>query len=188
MTKLIRPFEALLPIAFVLGLACHGAGPKSSQALQVPAAEAEDSIVRFFYQPNPSSYFHVALVFRAVSEADPKWNTAPVQDVGRTAYITGSEMDGILRKLSDLRLPWVRSNVVEPLETYKTIHSFAGMNVKVLSSKTTATAAIRPEDICSTLAALDQVLQTPRALWEFQRFRTQYNCRAPNFNAKAYPD
>jgi hypothetical protein len=175
-------------LAFILVFATQTEVSGSSQTLQLPAAADKDSIVRFFYQANPSSYFHIALIFRVVSETDPKWNTAPVHDVGRTAYITRLEMEGILKRLSDSQLSWTVSNVVEPLETYKTIHSFGGMNVKVLSSTTTAKASIRPEAICTTLAPLDQALHTPRGLWEFQRFRIQFHCKAPSFNPKTYPD
>ena len=161
---------------------------RSPQTSQLPTAATQDSVVRFFYQPNPSSNFHVALLLRVVTGSDARWNTAPLYDVGRTAYITDSEMQDFLKGLSRSGLSWTVSNSVEPLETYKTIHSFGGMNVKVLSSRATAKASIRPDMICVTLAPLDRVLHTPRALWEFKFFRTQYHCRVTNFDPKAYPD
>jgi hypothetical protein len=186
---MIRGNRAIaIALPFILVFASQTRVSGSLQTLQFPATANKDSIVRFFYHPNPGSYFHIALIFRVVSETDPKWNTAPVHDVGRTAYITRLEMEGILIRLSDSQLSWTVSNVVEPLETYKTIHSFGGMSVKVLSSTTTAKASIRPEAICTTLAPLDQALHTPRGLWEFQRFRIQFHCKAPNFNPKTYPD
>lgn len=186
MTRTMRPIAITLQIVFAFIFEIHLSG--ALQTSQFPTAANKDSVVRFFYQPNPSSYFHVPLLFRVASTADQKWNTAPLSDAGRTAYITASEMDDLLKKLSKLRLSWIFSEGAEPLETYKTIHSFAGMNITVLSSRTTAKASIRPHEICTTLAPLDQILHTPRALWEFQLFRIQYHCRVPNFDPKAYPD
>src|SRR5262249_36866632 len=59
-------------------------------ALTLPAGK--DSVVRFFYQPPEGEYFHFPLVFRVVNEKDPRLNTAPPLDTGRTAYISISEM------------------------------------------------------------------------------------------------
>jgi hypothetical protein len=144
--------------------------------------------VRFFYQPSESEYFHVALLFRVVEKNDPRLNTAPVFDVGRTAYISLSEMQQLMTSLSRFSLHWDESAKVEKLETYKTIHSYHGLGIKVLSANGTAKATIEPDKICETLAPLDDALRAPRALWEFQLFRSQYRCRVPDFNPNAYPE
>ena len=154
--------------------------------LTLPADK--DSIVRFFYQPVPGTYLHVALIFRVVDNKDPRLNTAPVFDEGRTAYISLSDMQRLIGGLSRLRVSWEVSPKMESLETYKTSRLCGIMVVKVLSPRGTAKAAIVPAKICETVAQLDAALQTPRALWEFQLFRLQYDCRVPNFNPKAYPD
>jgi hypothetical protein len=149
----------------------------------------KDSVVRFFCQPPDGEYFHVALLFRVVKKKDPRWNTAPVFDVGRTAYISLSEMQQLMTKLGHISLRWDESAKIESLETYKTIHNFGyGMGIKVLSAKGTAKATIDHDKICETLAPLDAALQTPRALWEFQGFRLQYHCRVPAYNPDAYPE
>jgi hypothetical protein len=57
----------------------------------------KDSVVRFFFFPAHNNYFHVALLFRVVEENNPQWNTAPVFDEGRTAYISFSENERPLR-------------------------------------------------------------------------------------------
>jgi hypothetical protein len=179
-------------ICFLLLVTFASAPRSSSQAtsqghtLTLPADK--DSVVRFFYQPDHNNYFHVALLFRVVDENDPRRNTAPVFDVGRTAYISISEMRKLLTALSAASLSWEESTTVEGLETYKTIHSYRGMGVKILSSKGTAKATIQADKICETLAPLDGALRTPRALWEFQLYRLQYDCRVPSFDPKAYPD
>ncbi|MBZ5597922.1 MAG: hypothetical protein LAN83_06330 [Acidobacteriia bacterium] len=161
-------------------------GTSATHALTLSADK--ESVVRFFYQPNDSNYFHVALLFRVVEGSDPRWNTAPVFDVGRTAYVSFSEMRQLMTALSAANLSWDESAKIEGLETYKNIHSYRGMGVKVLSANETAKTTIAADKICETLAPLDAALQTPRALWEFQLFRTQYHCQVSNSNPKAYPD
>jgi hypothetical protein len=160
----------------------------ASQGHGLTLAPDKASMVRFFYQPLNGEYFHFPLVFQIVNDNDPRLNTAPQSDTGRTAYISLSEMQRLIAALSDLRLLWRESEKVESLETYQTIHLHSSMRVKVFSSKGTAEAAIRPGNICKTLAPLDAALETPRALWEFQLFRAQYHCKVPNFNPNAYPE
>jgi hypothetical protein len=176
----------LLLVTLMIALWSSGHAVSQGHALTLPADK--DSVVRFFCQPPESNYFHVALLFRVVEKNDPRSNTAPVSDVGRTAYVSLSEMRQLITSLSAAHLSWDESTKVEALETYKTIHSYGGMGIKVLSANGTAKAAIEPKKICETLAPLDDALQTPRALWEFQFFRSQYNCRVPNFNPNAYPE
>lgn len=155
--------------------------------LTLPAGK--DSVVRFYCQPPESEYFHVALLFRVVEKTDPRWNTAPVFDEGRTAYISLSEMHQLMIKVGHLSLRWDESTKIESLEAYKTIHSHGyGMDIKVLSAKGTAKATIKPSKICETLAPLDSALLTPRALWEFQNFRLPYHCPVPGYNPDAYPE
>jgi hypothetical protein len=176
----------LLLVTFASGPRSSSQTPSQGHTLTLPADK--DSVVRFFYQPDHNNYFHVALLFRVVDENDPRWNTAPVFDVGRTAYISFSEMQELNTALSVAHLSWEESTTVEALETYKTIHSYRGMGIKILSSKGTAKTTISADKICEALAPLDAALRTPRALWEFQLYRLQYDCRVPNFDPKAYPD
>jgi hypothetical protein len=159
-----------------------------SQGHPLSFAAGRDSVVRFFFQPPDGEYFHFALLLRVAKKDDPRWNTTASSDVGRTAYVSLSDMKRFMTRLTLLSLQWDESPNVESLETYKTIHSYGyGMGIKVLSANGTAKALIAPDKICETLASLDSALLTPRALWEFQRFRLQYHCRVPNFNLDAYP-
>jgi len=151
-------------------------------------AADKDSVVRFFFVPAYNNYFHVALLFRVVEENDPRWNTAPLLDVGRTAYISLSEMQGLFAALSAEPLSWEESTKIEDLETYKTIRNDGRMDIKILSSGGTAKSGIPPKQMCETLTRFDPALRTPRALWEFQFFRRQFDCLVPNFDPKAYPD
>jgi hypothetical protein len=161
----------------------------ASQRNALTLLAGNDSVVRFFYQPPDGEYFHHALLFRAVKKGDPRRNTVAYSDVGRTAYISLSDMERLMTRLARLSLRWDQSATIESLETYKTIHSYGyGMGIKVLSANGTAKSLIAPDKICETLHSLDGALLTPRALWEFQGFRLQYHCRVPSYNPDAYPE
>ena len=188
MLQAIRAAHICLSLAWVLACAPWGSSQAVSEGNTLTLPADKTSVVRFFYQPADGRYFHFPLVFRVVEENDPRLDTAPVFETGRTAYITVSEVQRLIGEFSHLDLSWHESPEVESLETYKTVHSHGGMSVKVLSAKGTAEATIRPNNICKTLGRLDAGLQTPRALWEFQFFRFNYHCQVPNFKPKAYPD
>jgi hypothetical protein len=161
----------------------------ASQAHALTLPPGKDSVVRFFYQPPDGEYFHVALIFRVAKENDPRWNTTAYSDVGRTAYVSLSDMQQLITNLAHLSLRWDESAKIERLETYKTIRSYGyGMGIKVLSEKGTAKATIEHDKICEALSPLDGALLTPRALWEFQGFRLQYHCQVPGYNPTAFPD
>jgi hypothetical protein len=160
--------------------------PNQNHALTLVADK--DSVVRFFFVPVYNNYFHVALLFRVVEENDPRRNTAPLLDVGRTAYISFSEMRGLFAALSVEPLSWEESAKIEELETSKTIRNDGRMDIKILSSGGTAKSGIPPKRMCEALAKFDTALRTPRARWEFQFFRRQFDCRVPNFDPSAYHD
>jgi hypothetical protein len=160
----------------------------ATQSHPLTLAADKDSVVRFFFIPAYIAYFPGPLVIRVVEENDPRWNTAPVSDVGRSAYITLSEMRGLFAALSAEPLSWEESPKIEELETYKTIRNDGRMDIKILSSGGTAKSGIPPKQMCETLAKFDAALRTPRALWEFQFFRQQFDCRVPNFDPLAYHD
>jgi hypothetical protein len=108
--------------------------------------------------------------------------------VGRTAYISQSEMKQLLARLAQPPLQWDESTKIESFESYKTIELDRRMHVKILSINGTAKSSISPNDICATLSRLESALQTPRALWEFQLFQMGYQCHVATFNPDAYPD
>jgi hypothetical protein len=146
----------------------------------------KDSVVRFFFFPDHDNYFHAPLLFRVVEENDPRWNTAPVTDQGRTAYISLPEMRAVFTALSAEPLSWEESTKIEELETFKTIRNDGRMDIKILSSGGTAKSGIPVKQMCETLARFDPVFRAPRALWEFQFFRQQFDCPVPNFDPMAY--
>jgi hypothetical protein len=189
MARVNRVTQTCFLLLATLTSAPWASSQATSQGHGLTLPAGKDSVVRFFYQPPDGEYFHVALIFRVIQENDPRWNTTAYSDVGRTAYVSLSDMQQLITDLAHLSLRWDESAQVETLETYKTIHSYGyGMSIKVLSGKGTAKATIEHDKICETLAPLDGALLTPRALWEFQGFRLQYHCRVPSYNPDAYPE
>jgi len=147
----------------------------------------ETVAIRFFFQPAGDS-FHVPLVFRVVNETDPRLNTAPILDSGRTGYISLSEMQQLLPRVAHLHLFWRQAETVEVLGSFRLLNRSVNMDITIVSSHGTARAVLDHRTICETLSPLDSTLKTPRALWEFQLFRQGYGCKVPGFNYDAYPD
>lgn len=148
----------------------------------------ETTAIRLFYN-NESDYFHFPLIFRAVEQRDPRLNTAPMVAEGRTVYISQTEMQSLLRGLAQLDLPWQESKKVETLGSFKRLRPWSdSMEILVACSKGTARVKVDPKKICEILKPLDSALKTPRALWEFQRFRLNYGCQVSGFQYGAYPN
>jgi hypothetical protein len=146
----------------------------------------KDTSIRFFF--DPGNYFHVPLIFRVAAPSDPRFNTAPLLPEGRTAFISVSEMQKMKQGLMRMGLSWQESKKEDVFGDALKIPSTYSMAITVISLKGTATSGFDPKKICENLAPLDSALTTPRALWEFQVFRAEYNCRIPGLNGKAYPD
>lgn len=191
-------------VAVVL-LACTGLGqtsPNKSKKLFQNAPIAENTAVRFFYDPPDGGYFHVPLVFRAVKDGDARLNSAPILEEGRTAFIPITEIGELLKGLANTELQWQESEAVQALGPYKRIgllhegnkmvfrgeDGYSVMAITIAHSKGTAKAILKPKRICETLKPLDSALKTPRALWEFQGFRINYGCKVPGFKPEDYPD
>lgn len=153
----------------------------------------EDTAVRLFYNlgaEKSRDYFHGPLTFRAVTEGDPRINTAPlVPHRGRTVYISFGEMRNLIDGLARFDVPWESSRGRESLDwSVEPLPDTDKMDILIVFSKGTARAKLDPKKICTVLKPLDSALKTPRALWEFQRFRLNYGCQVPGFDAGAYPD
>lgn len=147
----------------------------------------ENTAVRFFYFPG-GDYYHFPLIFRPVAQGDPRLNTAPMGEEGRTAYISRKEMRDLIRRLAHSGLSWQESEKVEPLGSFKPLALLMTTEIRVVCSKGMARAEFDPKRVCQTLEPLDSALKTPRALWEFQLFRQGYGCKVTGFNWDAYPD
>jgi|SRR5215467_10398160 len=188
MRKLNCLSRACILILALLTTAAGQTGKDATKAHGLTLPANKDTTVRFFFQPLDGRYFHIPLLFRVVDKSDPRRNSAPMLDVGRTAYVSVSEMQQILARLAHLQLQWDESAKIQTLETYKTLDLGPRMRIDIFSVDGTAKSSIDPDTICKTLSQLDNALQTPRALWEFQSFRLGYDCRVPKFNPDAYSE
>jgi len=186
MRKLNCASRACILILAILTTAAGQASKDVTKVHGLTLPASKDTTVRFFFQPLDGRYFHIPLLFRVVNKSDPRRNTAPMLDVGRTAYVSLSEMQQIVARLAQLPLQWDESAKIQKLETYEDLDLVPRMRIDILSVDGTAKSSIDPDNICKTLSQLDDALQTPRALWEFQLFRMGYDCRVPNFNPDAY--
>jgi hypothetical protein len=163
-------------------------GQKPLRAFDLHLEADEKTVVRFFYQPAGGDYLHAPLVFIVVQDGSPLINTAPMREAGRTAYISLAEMRSAMGILKRLDIVWQGSGDIVTLGSYKRLPLLDDMEILVANSTGTARAQMTPKAICRTLEPLDAALKTPRALWELQRFRLNYGCKVPGFNADAYPD
>lgn len=175
----------LLLVAVAASLSALG---HSTRAQKAPIFSVDEkTAVRFFFQPDDGDYFHFPLVFSVVSEGDPRLNTAPMGEQGRMAYILSSEMRQMLEDLARSRLLW-NPGPANSLGSFKKLQKSRDMVITYVSLRASATASVEKNKICETLKALEPAIETPRALWELQRFELNYNCKVPDFNYHKYPD
>jgi hypothetical protein len=190
-SKMTSSWAVALVFLVAVGAGKPQSNQKQQQASILSSPVDEKTIIRFFYYP-AGEYIRIPLVFRVVNESNPLFNTAPIREEGRTAYISLPEMRGLVRLLAGSRLRWKESQATEVLGLYKDLAlqgiGLVSMDVRIVCSKGTAKAEISPKAICMNVKPLDAALKTPRALWEFQLFRLQYGCQIPGFKADAYPD
>jgi hypothetical protein len=177
-------------IAWLISLACMVAVPvfcqaKGNQRLNVRVDKS--TVIRIFYLP-PESYLHPALIFRVARENDPRLGTAPISLLGRTPYISLSEMRNLAAALADWDLSWQKSKKLETPKKIETREMTDKMEVKMFSSSGTDRVLVDPKQLCERLAPLDAALKQPRALWEFQLFRVDYGCHVQGFDRNAFPE
>jgi hypothetical protein len=184
-TRITQVCWLTLAALFAMSSASYAQTTGDGNVLNSPADESV--AIRFFFQP-PGDSFHAPLIFRVVDEKDPRLNTAPILDSGRTAYISLSDMQRLLPAVTHLPLLWRHAETVEVFGSSRVLQLVDTMDITVVSSHGTARAALDPKKICETLKPMDSAIKTPRALWEFQLFRIGYGCKVPGFNYDAYPD
>jgi hypothetical protein len=146
------------------------------------------TVVRFYYHPPNADRFVYPLVLRVVAANDERMNVAPVLAEGRTVYISLSEMHELVAGMTRSITMGQQTRGVEVLGAWEMIPITEAMDVVIIFSKGAARGVIFREGICKILGSLDSALKTPRAHWEFQRFRFYYGCRVPGFDDAKYSD
>ena len=99
----------------------------------------DTTVVRLFYDP-PGDYFHFPLVLRAVKPGSPLLDTAPMLEAGRTAYISVSDMEQLVSRLSKMDLVWKQTEAIESLGSFKKLKlaGIGGSTMQVLVERLTA--------------------------------------------------
>jgi hypothetical protein len=146
------------------------------------------TVVRFYYHPPNADRFVYPLVLRVAAGNDERMSVAPVLAEGRTVYISLSEMQELVAGMIRSITMGQQTKGVEVLGTWEMIPITEAMDAVIIFSKGAARGVILREDICQTLGSLDPAIKTPRAHWEFQRFRFYYGCRVPGFDDAKYSD
>ncbi|MGA2203917.1 MAG: hypothetical protein ABSG40_18350 [Terriglobales bacterium] len=146
------------------------------------------TVVRFYYHPRNANRYVYPLVLRVAAANDERMKVAPVLAEGRTVHISLSEMQELVAGMTRSIMMGQQTKGVEVLEDWQMIPVTEVMDVVVIFSKGAARGAIPTKDLCKTLGALDSAIKTPRAHWEFQRFRLYYGCRVPGFDDAKYND
>lgn len=147
-----------------------------------------NTTIRFFYHPPNADRFVYPLVLRVAHPNDEGMKLAPILAEGRTVHISLSEMQELVAGMTRSIMMGQQTRSVEVLEPWEMIPSTEAMDVVIVFSKGAARGAILRKDICKTLGSLDSAIKTPRAHWEFQRFRVYYGCRVPGFDDAKYSD
>jgi hypothetical protein len=183
--RLARASQVAVILLVGVASSLHAQTTGDSNVLNSPA---DGSVaIRFFFQP-PGDNFHVPLIFRVVDRKDPRYNTAPILDSGRTAYISLSDMQRLLPAVTHLPLLWRQAETVEVFGSFRILQLTDTMDIEIVSLHGAARAAVVPKKVCPTLSSLDSALKTSRALWEFRLFQTNYDCPISGFDYDAYPD
>ena len=94
----------------------------------------KNTVVRIFYLP-PESYLHPPLIFRVAGGSDPRLGTAPINILGRTPYISLSEMRNVVTALAEWNLSWRKSKRLETHKRIETREMTDKMEVSVFSSR-----------------------------------------------------
>jgi hypothetical protein len=149
----------------------------------------DDTIsVRFLYRRLNANYVLPALIFRVANVGSPNWGTAPINQYGRTPYVSSVEMQSLVRQLKTAHTLWRVSSTKEPIEPFETIGPSENLVVTIYAANGVATSSIPPKDRCKYLSQLNKIIEMKRAHWEFEYFRQGCDCHVPGYRADAYPN
>lgn len=185
-------FRLGLAIAICALMACAPQAQSQQAANPYPGVLTSpidsSTAVRFFFHPPLSDRFVFPLVFRVAAENDERMRTAPLLNDGRAIYISLSEMKNLVAALTRSVTMGQQTKNVEVFGSWEMIPSSEAMDVFVIFSKGAARGVILRKDICRILSSLTSSIKTPRALWEFERFRKYNDCSVPGFDDTKYND
>ena len=155
----------------------------------IPGLTVSDKLVaRFQYMRLNATYVLPPVIFRVADPGSPNWNTAPVDEHGRSPYISLLEMKSLVRKLEDSNLRWQVSSPASPIEPFETVYPNKNLFITLYASNEMATASVSPSEFCNILSRVDETIGLKRAHWELEYFRQGCGCKVPGYKADEYPN
>lgn len=145
-----------------------------------------DTGIHFYYFEGAA--VQEPVMFLAVNNNDPRINTAAWNQQGRIVYISVDEASSILHVLDDLHIRWNKLPGTNKFADVQSLLHVDRMTITVITAQGSLEGGINPQSVCSVLASMDSAFRSRRALWEFQMFTAEYNCRVPGLQRDLYKD
>jgi len=169
-------------VGLLLSLAALCSGQSVSKSGVVSPPVDEKTSVRFFYEHDIKDHFYPPLIFRVVDSKDPRRGAAPLGPKGREVFVTAPELLNILQGIEHVNVTWKETDTVEEFGPSYKAKGLGYLDITVISSRGTARGSVGRSRVCSFLGSMDSAINTPRALWEFQRYRWFNDCKIPGFD------
>ena len=148
----------------------------------------DKTVVRFLFRRPNANYVLPALIFRVADEGNSNWNSAPVDQYGRSPYVSFSEMTSLVHRLENDHLKWQVSSAASPIEPFEKIAPSQNLFITIYSSNGMATSSLSPNEFCKILSEANETIESKRAHWEFEYFRRGSGCKVAGYKADAYPN
>lgn len=182
---LMRPLLFMI-VLFQLPLPIKSSAksPKGISGLEVNDRTA----VRFLLRRPNANYVLPPLIFRVAGAGNSDLNTAPIDQRGRSPYISLQEMKRLVRSLEEDHLLWQISSPAASIEPFEEIVPNPNLFITIYSEKGMATSSISPNAFCRILSRANQTIEVKRAHWEFEYFRRGCGCKVPGYKGNEYPN
>ena len=160
-------------LAVIIFIALNVCGARASGQSNVLSSTVDGtSAVSFFWFGDIESHWREPMNFYVSTANDPKLHTVSIghglSSRGVETWITASEMQSLLKRLSESPLRWTDSKLVVPFKPWmKRTDGQDSFTITAISARGTARAEIRLAKMCDVLLAFDSAMPTPRLRWQF---------------------
>jgi hypothetical protein len=171
-------------------VACLAQTPRESNVVNLPVDQ--HTAVSFFWFGDMESHWRHPMNFYVANVTDPKLHSVSIGNGlasrGVETWVTASEMQTLIAKLSQSHLEWVDSRTVLPLPPWsKRTDGHDSFDITLVSAKGTVRASVRLARMCDELLQFDSVMPTPRLEWQFQTMRWDDGCVIAGYHNEARP-
>jgi hypothetical protein len=178
------------PIVFLAFSVCTVQTLGQSVVLSSPIDRT--TAVSFFWFGDMESHWRQPMNFYVANASDPKLHTVSMESglssKGVETWITASEMQTLIERLSESHLRWMDSKAVLPFKPWlKRTDGHDSFDITVISAKGTTSAGIRLTRMCEELLTFDSAMPTPRLRWQFQTLRWDDGCIIDGYHNEAKP-